>query len=187
MKRQKRTLFFEGATLAQVEAALSAVAPDGLWGALWEMGRETHGLEYYPPTRHKWHVFDACEPYSDRQGSIDLFEEPRGTKVLFEDGRDPWQLPHDAIGADFDALADALEAELNGVQPDDAIDPRERELKERERVLLQLWRKKMTNSEIAVELKRLGFSPLEPVTITKRLGELRGWLGTDLVPYAKDR
>lgn len=60
---------------------------------------------------------------------------------------------------------------------------------EREREMVRLWCENMTNSEIADELHRLGLTKerLVPITITKRLSDLRVLYGHEVVPLDKER
>jgi len=109
---RRRELDFPGVTLAHVEAMLAYLAPECVWRG-WYAAREAAAT---PQTmaHHIWHVWAIDAADAGKQGIIDLFELPTETRVTFTDGCDPWRRnPSPCIGADLDALADALWAVLD--------------------------------------------------------------------------
>lgn len=202
-----RTFLMKG-QMQHFEAALSRFllligrpwrSSDGIrldWHYMWMSRNEE------PPTECSWSiwVFGAKGDEVARQAAIKAYEQGDGVRVDFVDGYYCYgDLERAHIGTPFDEFSRKF-GEIAGLLPDPVTEAATEKpmsesgpwgviADEREREMVRLWCENMTNSEIADELHRLGLTKerLVPITITKRLSELRRSYGREVVPLDKDR
>ena len=111
-------LTIEGATAANVDAALGMLVPQALWQGILLYKDLPDGQEWRQcsATWHMWKrtVTEGSGP-EDPQGVIRTYDLPGACVVVFTDGIEPnLDKPRPALGEPFDALADALPELLQG-------------------------------------------------------------------------